>query len=150
MQSPHINNLIRIKDLSYQDTEFQLEMVDDPRYNLSINEIMSQHYDSEKQRQSIILEMFTELLEIVESVNKIECFDSIYFETVELIHKYYDNLMKASFKVFRYWHMGQCYCPENSCTYVRLKHKMENQLTPTKENVLIMIGDAKYFTNTYN
>ena len=42
----------------------------------------------------------------MEELEKTNYLDPIYFETSELIHKYYQTLSDASTRVFAPWHRG--------------------------------------------
>lgn len=118
MNSPFIYYLEHIQKINYFYNSLFDSIIQDNRYNLYIYDKFEETLEDEK--QNIIISIHQSLYKLILFIeDEVERYfpDPIYYETSELIHKFYDKLKKVSRLVFIWYYRGQLYCPENFYKY---------------------------------
>lgn len=82
----------------------------------------------EEEKQIRIIDIFKDLLYIIHELevytNTINYLCHECYVIVEKIYKFIDYLMEASKLIYRYWHLGQLYCVENSRKYIKYREQI--------------------------
>ena len=132
-----IEYLNKMKELNYQDNDFFEEIKNDEFYSNNSKE--GGQSDKEKNRRECIFESYRELLDIIKylyNCNEVDNYNELdnfyYNELTNLIYSYINKLTLAAHSVYRWVHLGQCYAPDTSRTYLKLKNEVNFYLTPIK------------------